>query len=258
MNPYFLSFIKSVLLPPGLQILLLLLALFVIRWSRKLTVILILISTISLYFLATPYGSQILISRLESVEPLDISSLMVDEPTALVVLGCGRYTSPPEYSEDDISDCGLIRLRYAAEIYHHKKIPVLLSGGSVYGEEISEAEIMQNILENLFQIKATWIEKNSINTIENAKFSSRMLNEQDIAKIVLVTHASHMHRARDLFMHENLKVIPAPTYYFSSNTQYGLMNLIPSAYHLSLSSLLLKEYLGIAFNIMHRYLLAES
>ena len=57
-------------------------------------------------------------------------------------------------------------------------------------------------------------EGRSLDTRQNADFSAPMLREAGVGKVVLVTHAAHMHRSVEAFEHAGLAVIPAPTAFF--------------------------------------------
>lgn len=91
-------------------------------------------------------------------------------------------------------------------------LPVLLTGApdAISSNELAEAELMQRILKNEFQIQASWIENRSITTEENALFSVKLLKQEGITHIYLVTHFWHMPRAQAVFEKYGLKVTPAP------------------------------------------------
>lgn len=58
-----------------------------------------------------------------------------------------------------------------------------------------------------------------MDTADNARLSAAMLKAEDIERIVLVTHAFHMPRARQLFAAEGLSVAAAPTDFRGRNRQ---------------------------------------
>src|SRR3954464_9128410 len=77
---------------------------------------------------------------------------------------------------------------------------------------------MKKALEEDFGVPVKWIEDRSSNTGANAKLSAEILKKEDVHKIVLVTHASHMPRSVALFRAEGFEVVPAGTAYaFVSN-----------------------------------------
>jgi len=104
---------------------------------------------------------------------------------------------------------------------------------------------------------AMWLESESRNTYENAAFTHQILESKGINKILLVTSAAHMHRSVKLFEAQGLDVIPLPTDYVVTETNWKrlsqgslmakLLYLIPGADNLSLTTRILKEYLGILY-----------
>ncbi len=75
-------------------------------------------------------------------------------------------------------------------------------------------------------------------------------------RIVLVTSAMHMPRAYAVFRTYDLSIIPAPTdylvtysdwvYYRQPNLGLQLMNLLPKAEYMEMTEKALKEMIGIA------------
>jgi uncharacterized SAM-binding protein YcdF (DUF218 family) len=102
------------------------------------------------------------------------------------------------------------------------------------------------------------LEANSRNTAENAQFSGTLLDTLGVESILLVTSALHMPRAVPLFEALGLEVIPAPTDTIVSDADWEalvqanlpgqILNLLPSAGSLNLTTNALKEYLGIWVN----------
>ena len=78
---------------------------------------------------------------------------------------------------------------------------------------------------------------------------------RNIQSIILVTSALHMPRSVGVFEHQGLQVIPAPTDYYVTQAQgdqtqsTSLINkfydLLPSVENLSLTSRVMKEYIGL-------------
>lgn len=59
--------------------------------------------------------------------------------------------------------------------------------------------------------EAMVLEDRSRNTSQNAEYSAEILAEQGIRRILLVTSAHHMPRAKRLFEAQGLKVVPVAT-----------------------------------------------
>ena len=89
------------------------------------------------------------------------------------------------------------------------------------------------------------------NTLQEAKAINKLLNNEfnsSQKKIILVTSAFHMKRAKKLFEREGINVIPYPVDFKSSkNFVSKLINPIqwmPSANNLSASSMAVREIIG--------------
>lgn len=241
------------LTPPGLILLIALLGvLFLLRW-RWLGRALIGLSLVLLFILSLPLTGRALIAPLETAAPLPTAALSPDEARkqagAIVVLGGGRYAQAPEYGDTDtVSEAALARLRYAAWLHRRTGLPILISGGAPFGEDAPEALLMQESLENDFQIRPRWAEIRSRNTQENAAFSKEILAAAGIRRIYLVTHAWHMPRAQWAFVNAGFDVVPAPMGFttLGKGEREGL-GYLPSARGLKLSSRALHERLGLVW-----------
>ena len=102
---------------------------------------------------------------------------------------------------------------------------------------------------------ALWLQPKSQNTHEDALYSSELLREKGIRRVLLVTSAQHMPRSVALFTHQGIEVIPAPVDYtvteagwrdlFSPDIETFLVNLVPNTGSISLTSGVIKEYIGM-------------
>lgn len=238
-----LNLLKYLLLPPLLNILLLLAGLLLL-WlqKRRLAIGLVGCSSLLLLVLSLPLVSHALMKPLEIHPPLDTTQLQPDQ--VLVVLGGGREYTGAEYGWDDApSEATISRLNYAAYLHRVSGLPLLVTGGRVHDEAESEAELMARLLETSFGIKTRWQEEQSRTTHENALFSAEILKQQGINEVVLISHAWHLARAVPIFEAQGLKVVPAPLQ-FSSPPSHGLIRWIPRSYHLNKSTQALHEWLG--------------
>jgi uncharacterized SAM-binding protein YcdF (DUF218 family) len=244
------------LTPPALLILVALLGLLLqARW-RRLGLGLVALAVAALALLSSLRVGVALIGDLESdAEPLALNALKSDgDPhTAIVVLGGGRNADAPEYGSDTASVRTLQRLRYAARLHRATRWPLLVSGGSVYGEQRSEAELMREALIQDFAVTPRWIESRSRTTYENAVYSQALLGPEGITTVYLVTHAWHMRRARWSFEEAGMRVIPAPTGFNRPDPHLPrILAYLPSNEGLYLSSWALSERLGLAWYRMRQ------
>ena len=100
---------------------------------------------------------------------------------------------------DLVGPVTLMRLRAAARLHRETGLPVLVSGGAPDGPGESEARLMARSLKEDFGITARWLEEQSTNTAGNAILSAPLLHEANVRRILLVTDAVHMPRARWAF-----------------------------------------------------------
>ena len=128
----------------------------------------------------------------------------------------------------------------AARLHRQTGLPVLASGGD------GEAAAIKNHLEKNLQTPVKWTEGNSLNTEQNARFSAAILAKAQVSKIILVTHAMHMRRARAMFADQGFEVVPAPTD-FSPWPERRWRDLLPSSEGRKLTNLALHEVFGLAF-----------
>ena len=250
------------LLPPGVIIVTALLGFLIqIRWLFVGSFI-VFLSIAALLILSLPLTGQQLMAGIESrFPPLQLAATPEagPPPGAIVILGGGRYTDAAEYGEgDSVNRTTLERLRYGAYLHRLTGLPILVSGGTPYGEQVSEAELMQASLKRDFQVVAKWVEGKSATTFENAKYSNAILNNAGIRRVYLVTHASHMPRAVWAFENMGISTIPAPMGFTTLNKQNReTLGYFPTAYSLLLSSTALRERLGLIL-YKHKYAAVES
>lgn len=237
---------SALLLPPLNLILLCALGLLLrLRWPRlgmAVSVLALLVLTVC----STRFGAGLFVAPLEKQNPpLQLND--AGEAQAIVVLGGGRLTNAPEYAGQDIpSSASLQRLRYAAHLYRSTHLPVLVSGGRPDGGYTSEASVMAHVLQEDFSVPVRWLEPASNNTAENAQLSARMLRAAGVKRILLVTDAIHMQRAKWIFMQTGLEVVAAPTI-FISRAHTTPADFLPSSQGLQLSAYALHEWLGLAW-----------
>lgn len=243
--------VKSLVLPPGLNILLVLVGLALLMRWRRTGAGFIALGVLSLYLLSTSAGTRLVAGEWEAVP-------LFEQPGAagaIVVLGGGRNREAPEYGGGDVvSMYTLVRLRYAARLHRRTGLPLLVSGGRVSGEEPeAEATLMAEALTQDFRVPVRWREDGSRDTFANAAETARLLRAEGIDTVVLVTHAVHMRRARTAFEAEGLGVIPAPTYFMlTPGGPLGAEDFVPTLKALAESHYALHERVGALWYRLRR------
>lgn len=182
----------------------------------------------------------------------------VPEVEVMVVLGGGTLAANPPRVMAEVNGAG-DRLIYAAQLYREGKAQkLLLSGGGIEWYTPSSANPaaeMATLLELMgVPREALILEDRSQNTLQNAQNAKPILESMKVKRVLLVTSAMHMPRSVRVFERQGIDVIPAPTDY--TVTQAGwqtitaptpvnlVLNLIPNADNLSLTTRALKEIIG--------------
>ena len=109
-----------------------------------------------------------------------------------------------------------------------------------------EAQLMKQVLEEDFRVPVKWVEGRSLDTRQNADFSAQLLLPQGVKRVVLVTHAAHMHRSVEAFEHAGLAVIPAPTAFFGGpGKDDNLLPKLPAIHTAFAGGYAAHEWVGI-------------
>lgn len=236
--------LKSLVLPPTAQLLLIAVGLALSKRFPRLARACIVLALISLYLLSTSYVSHMLYAGLEDLPHLPAESLETIDAQAIVVLTGWQNEHTPEFGRPVSGLNGLSRARYAAFLHKKTQLPLLISGGDVFGNsQLSLAATMAYDLSSGFEVEATWLEDKSRTTSENARFSSEILKTAGVRKILLVSSAYHLKRAQLLFAREGMVVVPAPTF-FVSKLPTDVRSFLPNAFALNDSAMALHEWLG--------------
>ena len=224
-GPY--TIIKAFALPPGIQSVAGIVGLLLYRRARMLGLTLLVASSLSMWVLAMPATADWLARPLEYHAPIEPAALAAVKADAIVVLAGGIIPAAPEFKgEDDVSRLTLERVRYGARLHRATGLPLAVSGGFPLHAEYSESELMQRTLEADFEVPVSWVESESRNTAENARFSRQYF---PFDTVVLVTHAVHMPRSVRAFEDAGFKVIPAPMGFVSRpGTGFAATDFLPS------------------------------
>ncbi|MGZ8256830.1 MAG: YdcF family protein [Gallionella sp.] len=243
MSFFLTNFLAAFLLPPLCFLPLLALAIFYFKRRPRVARSLLIVTTALLYIASTPFFVDAALAQLEQHHAAVQQPLPAAD--AIVILGGGSYFNAPEYDgASTVSEAALPRVRYGAHLYRATNTPILVTGGAPQGGGSSEAAQMRDVLTQDFLIPVRWLEEHSANTYENARNSYALLAAQGIRKIYLVTSASHMPRAAQVFTQAGFEVVAAPTA-FSRSDIFGVMRFVPRAKTLLASKILLHELIGL-------------
>jgi len=231
--------LKALLLPPGAPLLLGVAGL--LSWPRRPRLGFALCATAigSLWLLATPIISDALARAAESYPALEPAHLTAAQARAqaIVILGGGVRRRAPEVGADAPGVHADLRLIEGAKIARATHLPILVSGSA------RETAAMRRFVEEDLQLPVRWAETASTDTHENAEFSARLLRQQGIDRIILVTSSVHMARAAAEFTAAGFDVTAAPAEMWTRD-ETGALSFVPSVSALERSRTALSEWAG--------------
>lgn len=237
------GWLKILALPPASLLLLIvggwLIAALGWRWLGRLMAG---AGVVLLIGLSMPYVGSTLLRGLETGPAIEAPS--ADAAQAIVVLTGDYRRLSPEYGRSELGALSLERLRYGVRLHRLTGLPILISGGRLPPLDRSLARMMSDVLAEDYQVQARWIEERSLNTHENAAFSTAILREAGITRVYLVTHGWHMARAVQSFAGTGLTVIPAPMG-LRAPPELDFDSLLPSARALADSAFAIHERIGL-------------
>ncbi|MBN2991014.1 YdcF family protein [Pseudomonas cedrina subsp. fulgida] len=248
-------FIKQLLLPPGILLLLLAFAWWFRRSRPRLAACCFALGFGGMWLISLPavveWGARVL----ETEPPLarEDWSTLAGRADAIVVLGSGRERGDPAWGTDQPTGIGLERQRYAARLAKASGLPVLTSGGLHYGTPPSEAELMAVSMRDDFGVTVRWKEERSRTTWENAQMSAEILLPQGVRRVVVVTQASHMPRAVWSFEKAGFSVVPAPVGFLGVDNARPLGGWMPEFKSVWQSGQLINEAVGqVGYRLFYR------
>lgn len=237
-------------LPPGIFIILFFFSSF---YAKKFRLFFLFIAC-SFYALSNSYVADFLLSPLENPYKKTKSATNID---AVIVLGGGMVEGSPHIP---LANGAYKRAILGLTLAKSKNIPLLFSGGGL--AKYTEADAFEASLNELktslhvslpkTSLKADTktfgilVEKRSLDTFENAKFSKKLFNDASIKtpKIYLITSAFHMRRAVKIYKHFGFKVIPMATDFHISDKGKTFWDYFPNMTAFQNSYLALHEYIG--------------
>lgn len=239
--------LKQLLMPPGILLLLLLVAWWLRRRCPRLAAACFSVALGGLWLLSLPITVEWTARLLETEPALSEAhwSTLDEQADVIVVLGGGREQADPAWGGDQPSLMALERIRYAARLAKASGLPLLTSGGLHYGAPPSEAALLAEVLEREYGLSVRWQEGLSRTTWENATYSAELLKQQGIKRVLLVTQAWHMPRARWSFEQVGLHVMSAPMGFLGVANGRPAGGWLPESKAVWENGLLLNEAIGV-------------
>ncbi len=251
----FRYFVKQLLLPPGILLLLILLAWCLRRSRPRLAGVCFALGLGGFWLMGLPIVVQWSAEMLEREPPLPFEewATQSQQADAIVILGSGRERGDPAWGDDQPTGVGLERQRYAARLAKASGLPILTSGGLHYGTPPTEARLMADSLRDDFGVPVRWQEGRSRTTWENAQFSAQVLLPEGIKRVVLVTQAWHMPRAVWSFQEAGFEVVPAPMGFLGVDNARPFGGWLPEFKAIWQSGQLMNEAVGqVGYSLFYR------
>lgn len=163
---------------------------------------------------------------------------------AIVVLGGHTANNRKNWFQPYSPVTTVSRVDRAAELYQKHRAPLLVLSGAALEGTLSEAEMMaRSLQQQAIPEKALLLETNSLTTHENGLYTARLLAQQGLDSILLVTSALHMPRAMAVFRQEGLEPVPAgsaPQITVPDDAKFSVW--LPNRRALEASRSIIKEY----------------
>ena len=209
--------------------------------SKKIT----LFGVVILIFCSLPIISNKLIHYLEKDYTLQDASTINNADAIVVLSGMLKTIKVDDKLKYEFGD-GVDRILSGIDLFKNNKASLLIltkgqvpwSLGIPEGEYLKEFAIKFGVPK-----KSILLTDNVQNTDQEAKSVKKLLNSNN-AKVILVTSAFHMPRAKKVFEASNIKVIPFAVDFINSHQKLTFMSFIPSADALKGTSLFVREMIG--------------
>jgi uncharacterized SAM-binding protein YcdF (DUF218 family) len=185
------------------------------------------------------------------VKPLERNSPPLTEKRitadAVVVLGGGSVDLQWLGAEPEPNGETASRLVKGIELARRLRLPLILSGGNgePFATTVNDADVMAAATRALGVPQEQVIVENlSRNTLENSHAVRKLLTGN---RVILVTSAYHMKRAKAMFARRGFTVIPAPAYFLGQTRRWSLAALIPRAGSLMHSTTAIAEWISLGW-----------
>ena len=147
---------------------------------------------------------------------------------------------------------GAARLLTAARLAKQHSLPVLISGGQVFSDGVSEALVAERILLQLgLPQEQIIVETQARTTKENAAYTAALCHERGYQNVLLLTSALHMPRSMQFFERylgeQGVKVAAYPCdYTLNPQGKFNPRWLVPQLQAFDVTCMALHEYVGMA------------
>ena len=241
---FYLSKILSFLTSPVSWLFLLIIGYFIVK--KSVWKIRILYSIFGVFYF---FGNMFIVDEIfRWYEPPKKSIESITETYDIAVVLGGGTTFDYESGLIDFHESG-DRVFIALQLYKQKKVKkLLISGGSgsmVKTDQIEADFIKQYLLKIGVPEKDILVDNTSKNTLENAVNSKKIIEQHGFSKIMLITSAYHIPRAKACFDKLGLQVTPFAVDYEHGKRLFYFNHLfLPQTKAYRLWETILHEWIG--------------
>lgn len=242
------------LMPLPLVGLLCLLCFFYTLRNHKLASIMGLIFVGFLLSISTPFIAQKLINPSSQLKYVfDVKKHQ--QLDKIVVLGCDVNPNPQLTANSQLGNCAKSRLVEGLRLaYLYPNANLIVSGGGI-GNVTNSALMAQTAISLGVNPKRIKQNPAAMDTADEAKFLAPALVDY---KVALVTSASHMKRASDLFYAQGIDVVPAATDFYDFSAWPTHKQFIPSVGVLKAVTAYWHEIIGRTWIELRRWIDSQA
>ena len=211
-------------------------------------------SFVALFSLSLMPVSEHIARSVEHKHPPIMQTQAAQQFEYILLLGSGGIADPSLPVTGQLSATALSRFIEALRLYHANPNATLIVSGASFGDLKSHAQLMEELALSMSIPESKIIRlDHTLDTDDEARLMSAIIRGK---KSVLVTSATHMDRALQLFFKYGTGPTPAPANYLAKNRTGETPShyYIPSAYYLYKTKIAWHEYLGRFQNIIKELL----
>lgn len=218
---------------------------------RKSFVLFSFMTVITFFGIGCGIFSAITLPYIESIKS---DNIRWGKRNVIILLGAGTTFIPLDNSIKP-TVLAYSRINEAAKQYLSCKksgnsCSIIVSGGDASKTGKSEAAIYQNELLSLgIDSQDILLEQKSMNTYQNAEYTSKILKENQFDTFILVT--SSLHIKRSLLYFSNFGITPKP---IIADYISPIITILPIGYNFAIADFIAHEYIGIARLHIYNYL----
>ncbi|ESP91651.1 MULTISPECIES: YdcF family protein [Pseudoalteromonas] len=246
--------IGSLLMPLPMSLIIIFLLLLLTSKANKKSYLACLSTVLTLWMISTPFFANFIITPKEQTQKT-FSVKAHSQIDAIVVLGSGVHPNTKLTANQQLSSTGIARLIEGirlARIYPNAEL--IVSGAGL--SNVTSSELMAQAALSI-GISSHRIRQNpqAYDTAQEAKLLAPRLVD---SKVILVTSASHMHRAQDLFSAQGIDTYPSPVEVFSYHNTPTYLKFIASSSVLNAITTYTHEWIGQKWITLRRALDSEA